>query len=189
MYMVGKDVKIYITTEDPVKTVPLSPEDGRQTIPVLPTGATTLAEFEAGALQFSEVTSIDFTFEKEWQENDFFGRQAKEWIELREACAGTIEKKLTDLTFQKSAWDNPKGALKSAEQDTVNGGYRIYLKQTDGVTDVWHTLTNNTLKKATPKPDPVNSSTETIEFDAKWGKINYGSGASSIPYVAVMDKL
>ena len=189
MYMVGKDVKIYITTEDPASSVPTGAEAGRTIIPALPTGATTTTGFEDGALLISEVTSIDFTFEKEWQENDFFGRQAKEWIELRDSCAGTIEKKLTDLTFQKAAWEKPKGAIASNAQDTVKGGYRIYLKQTDGVTDVWHTLTNNTLKKATPKPDPVNSSTETIEFDAKWGKINYGSGASSIPYVAVMDKL
>jgi len=192
MYMVGKDVEVFISTEDPQNAVFTGGGEGYREIPALPTGATTYTDFTGSTLKLTELTSIDVTFEKEWQENDFFGVQAKEWIELRDSVAGTIEKKLTDGTFQKAAWEKAKGYPPMNSQDTVKTGYRIYLKQTDdpekGIT-IWHTLTNVTLKKATPKPDPVNASTETIEFDAKWGFVEVGTGANVLPRVSPVTRL
>ena len=171
-YFLGRDVNVYITTEDTTRSVTTSDVTGTAAAGTTTPGAHTLfAGFltTAGATSgsVSDVTGVDLSIGAVDEDITYFGFRNITKAEIKKETSVSLTRKKSnnswDAIYQTGRYGaNSSGLFEGLEEPTVEHGYRIFVQLKDGTE--WIAVPNACVASHTVSFNADGASEETMEF-------------------------
>ena len=173
-YFLGRDVNVYITTEDITRSVTTSNVTGTAavgtTTPAAHTlfaGYLTIAGAASGTV--SDVTGVDLSIGAVDEDITYFGFRNITKAEIKKETTVSLTRKKPDVVWDKiwnDSWrcgvSGTSSAWSDLEGPKTNKGYRVYITLVSG-TEVF-TIPNTYISSHTISMNADGAADETLEF-------------------------
>ena len=171
-YFLGRDVNVYITTEDVDTLVTTSDSAGTAATTALGAGRTLFAGFlttngiTSGSV--SDVTGVDLSIGAVDEDITYFGFRNITKAEIKKETSVSLTRKKSgnswDAVFNAGArWGADSSGLFGGDQEpTTETGYRIYVQLKDGTE--WMAVPNACVSSHTVSFNADGAAEETMEF-------------------------